>query len=61
MTGPYVQCLTVVPGPPSGTLAWGWQVAGGQWGFSHVLWNMACSCDVVGLWMSHASYTSSLG
>lgn len=60
MAGPYVQHFTVVPGPPSGALACSWQVAVGQWGFSHATWNLACACDIVGLWMSHVSYSSSL-
>lgn len=52
--------LLFVPGPPSGALAWGWQVAVGQWGFSHDNWNLACACDIVGLWVSHVSNSSSL-
>lgn len=60
MPGPCVQCFTVLPGPPSGALACSWQVAVGQWGFSHATWKLACVCDVVGLWMSHVSYSSSL-
>lgn len=60
MPEPCVQCFTVLPGPPSGALACGWQVAVRQWGFSHATWKLACVCDVVGLWMSHVSYSSSL-